>query len=152
MRLNIEGIKPREEGLLLDAIERMGFTVGEFDGDDVEARRPDVMNLPEFKMCALMADTPFYAGVVWGRLQRLSMAGNPTIRSLKPPIRFMVGSWSACRPSFPNLLITDTLAPMVDWMEERGDELYDYFGVNPRMINVARRVSEVIESEVNRHS
>jgi len=41
---------------------------------------------------------------------------------------------------------------MVDWMEERGDELYDYFGVNPRMINVARRVSEVIESEVNRHS
>lgn len=25
MRLNIEGIKPREEGLLLDAIERMAL-------------------------------------------------------------------------------------------------------------------------------
>lgn len=144
MRLNIEVIKPRETDLLLDALGRMGFEVGEADGDDVSATRPDVLNLHEFKMAARSADSPLYAGVVWGRLQALGSGRFEGDSPVQSPIRFMRGSWSPCYITAPNLLVTSTLPPTVDWLEENWRELYHGYRVNPRMINVARRVSEVI--------
>jgi len=122
----------------------MGFDVGETDGNDMQVTRPDVLNLQEFKIAARSVDTPLFAGVVWGRLKALGSGrfeqGNP----VEVPIRFMRGSWSAQHITAPNLLITSTMPPTVEWMEQNWKELYHVYRVNPRMIHVARRVSEVI--------
>jgi hypothetical protein len=142
-------IRDGELDNVLSAFERMGYAIS-YDAEtgEVVATRPQTLTKGEFKQRVVDTghDTPYYAGVVWGRLGSLRIAERSGLLE-GLPLQFTYGSWSAKQPASPNFLIEETILPSVDWLNEHRSDV-ERFGVNDRFLRTLEASKTAVASQL----